>query len=794
MRRFAEFVTAAGDVYALEERELTGHLFQQEEEVGSTRTLKAPRSWSDAAVQALADLLDTPRPAKTRARPGLKPFAGMTPHIAASKDRTLESGMDAAISRITGSLAWATARHGVFDSPEDASAFRDELAASLLGRFVIPAESIWRQGGADWAYGDDVDTNAHRPAAIAVRTDTNSTPQDLQRIREQALKSSVLDVGARVTHDRLTAIGDAVERCSGSNEDRFDPRRNAALARAMRTALKDGVPETAVERALALARQGLIDDSLSALCPDDVSTPESHHLQIAPDLAAAVNDDEAWSFGETGGTVRARRFWLDIARTAWAFGMPALSFHESPQAEGPVLHINLPAFFDHQTGFRADLFSDAIAYWGTALILGASKKSASAGTLSLTGFAALLAQSGLAYDDDRGRAVSAAIARLATLRIRDIAAEHGAQAPGLGADIDLELIPDLYDGLKDQLAFGSERFSPRTALSRPGLLISVQTVDTGLQALMEGDSDGAQPLTGVVSSSSLDFAEKHLRDCVKTGLQTLDVAAAQIEKIEEYAAGHGSLRGAPGLSFESLLERGLGPDALERLEDSICEGASVRFALNRWTLGDRACRDQLGLSSDVIESEGDSLCYAAGYSDDDIDAADRYAQGTGTLDDAPGLTASQRLIFGAPPPASILRMAASIEGQLSGACEVAVELEGQATIDDVAALMSLGADLGLRRLHISRISSGLLDLMPAINFDKGDYAATPPSTERIVERTIERVVERPAARRKLPDRRKGYIQKATVGGHKVYLHTGEFDDGELGEIFIDHHRARKLLR
>lgn len=74
-------------------------------------------------------------------------------------------------------------------------------------------------------------------------------------------------------------------------------------------------------------------------------------------------------------------------------------------------------------------------------------------------------------------------------------------------------------------------------------------------------------------------------------------------------------------------------------------------------------------------------------------------------------------------------------------------------------------------------------------------AATPqPPTPETVERIVEKIVERAAERRKLPDRRKGYIQKATVGGHKVYLHTGEFEDGELGEIFIDMHKEGAAFR
>ena len=50
------------------------------------------------------------------------------------------------------------------------------------------------------------------------------------------------------------------------------------------------------------------------------------------------------------------------------------------------------------------------------------------------------------------------------------------------------------------------------------------------------------------------------------------------------------------------------------------------------------------------------------------------------------------------------------------------------------------------------------------------------------------------ARFKMPDRRKGYIQKAQIGDHKVYLHTGEYDDGKIGEIFIDTNKEGELVK
>lgn len=787
---FAEWLANQGEACALEERTLVAG--GDPDLPSETRRLAVPAHWSPAAAETLLRLLDTPRPVRTQPKPGVKAFGGLTPHVADGETRQLESSLDAVTTRLAGSLAWSAARQGAFDEASDAEALARELAASIQGGFVTPDAHLIREGGVDWAYGDTPASDEAADLPLQIRAKSRTAPGQLRRVAEGALRASVLDVGARVTRERLEAIGEACRRCSGDETECFDPRRNAALARAMRRALKDGVPEEAVERALALARQGTDDDALSSLIPDSVpQRPAVMHVPAA--LSQAVKDDESWSFDEDGGTVRARDFRSGIARSIWSFGTPGLAFHENPPAVGPTLYINLPAFLDEASQLQAGLLADSITYWATVLILSASKGASSAGTLSLNGLSAVLMSTGLAHDSEDGRRAAAAIGRLATLALRDAASETGASAPGLGPDIELDGLPEGFDLLVDALNAADTNFMPKAAIARPGIQLACLVPPAELSGLMETDSLGALPVNGTTTTDDTYSGSRRLRVCARRGLEQSGLSAAQIEAAEDHAAGHGTLRGAPGISLDMLRERGVPEDALERLDDSIGEGASVRFALNRWTLGDRVCRE-LGLPSDVVESQAQSLCQALGYSDRDIRAADRHALGTGSLDDAPGLTADQRAVFAPVSAQAQMLMAQALEQQIEGACAIPLALDGDATIDDVASLIDLGGELGLRRLDLRRTASGLFDLLPAIDFDKGDYANEPPVQERIVERTVERVVEKPAARRKLPDRRKGYIQKATVGGHKVYLHTGEFDDGELGEIFIDMHKEGAAFR
>ncbi|BDW99783.1 hypothetical protein [Maricaulis maris] len=791
--RIADFIAETASAGATDTHELAEFDGDRDAAMPGERDVTTPAGWSLTAAQGLADLLTTPRPLATSPRKGAKSFSKLTPSCADGEERVCESDFATVVQRLSGSLAWSAARQGAFASDADADLFAGELAASLTGRLVMPDANLIREGGVDWAYGDPVADTPATPSPLTIRINSRQAPGQLRRVAETALRASVLDVGARVTRDRLEAIGEAVRRCSGDIDDCFDPRRNAALARAMRRALKDGVPEEAVERALALARQGTDDDALAALIPDALETrPAVLHVPRAFSQAVAMGED--WTFEQDGGAVPARDLRTGIARTVWSFGTPSLAFHASPDETGPTIHINLPAFLDRRDGFQAELLTDTIRYWAIALTLSAPKGASSAGSIALSGVGALLMAAGLAYGSEGARDTMAAITHLATRTLREVAMETGAAAPGLGPAVPLDGLPGPFRLVGAALRTDASPFLPKAALARPGPTLTCREPDGDIANLLDADSFGARPVNGVITADAEMTGGQRLRDCARAGLLARGRSVTEVERAEDHAAGHGSLRGAPGISLENLMERGVPADALERLEDSIAEGASVRHALNRWTLGDRTCRDALGLTADQIEREGNALCHAIGYDEAAIRAADAHAHGTGDLANAPDLSAAIRAVFDTPSVQDQMLMAAAIEAQIGGSCQTSLALEGEATIDDVAALIDLGGELGLRALSIRRTASGLFDLLPAIDFDKGDYAAEAPPTERIVERTVERIVEKPAARRKLPDRRKGYIQKAKVGGHKVYLHTGEFDDGELGEIFIDMHKEGAAFR
>jgi len=182
----------------------------------------------------------------------------------------------------------------------------------------------------------------------------------------------------------------------------------------------------------------------------------------------------------------------------------------------------------------------------------------------------------------------------------------------------------------------------------------------------------------------------------------------------------------------------------------------------------------------------------------------------GNTAEAEFLTHDQRLVFRSADeigPAAYFLMLAAIQPHLDVPPVAEIELEWDSEPSDAKILISLAAQTGVGAIRIRRMEPPAdlqLDLPkiqtappretrqpePEVDARAAEPRMAPPPQERIVER----IVERERTRRKLPDRRKGYIQKAAVGGHKVYIHTGEYDDGELGEIFIDMHKEGAAFR
>jgi len=334
--------------------------------------------------------------------------------------------------------------------------------------------------------------------------------------------------------------------------------------------------------------------------------------------------------------------------------------------------------------------------------------------------------------------------------------------------------------------------------------------------VMDCDTTGIEPDFALVKFKTLAGGGyfKIINRMVPLALQTLGYSQGEIEDIIRYAVGHGTLEAAPGVNHIALRAKGFTPAAVQALEGALAAAFDIRFVFNRYNLGEEFCTKTLGLTTAQLDDSSFDMLTALGFTKGEIETANTYCCGAMTLEGAPRLKDEHISIFDCANPcgrigkrflsvSSHIRMMAAAQSFISGAISKTINMPNASTVEDCMNAYMLSWELGIKANALYRDGSKLSQPLSAAvlgdDLDKIEEIIEAPAgirapivAERIVERIIERVVS--AGRRRLPNRRKGYTQKAIVGGHKVYLRTGEYEDGNLGEIFIDMHKEGAAFR
>jgi ribonucleoside-diphosphate reductase alpha chain len=337
--------------------------------------------------------------------------------------------------------------------------------------------------------------------------------------------------------------------------------------------------------------------------------------------------------------------------------------------------------------------------------------------------------------------------------------------------------------------------------------------------VMDCDTTGIEPDFALVKFKKLVGGGywKIINRAVPEALRVLGYSEAEIAEIEAYAVGHGTLSNAPAINHTTLKAKGFTPEATEKVEKALPTAFDIKFAFNKWTLGEEFCRDELGLTAEDLAKPGFDMLSALGFTRREIDAANIHVCGAMTVEGAPHLRPEHYAVFDCANPCgrngkrylsveSHIRMMAAAQPFVSGAISKTINMPNEATVEDCKAAYLLSWKLGLKANALyrdgSKLSQPLQSQLIADEEEEEEIEAfiEKPMAARaagLAEKIVERVVERITVireRERMPDRRKGYTQKAVVGGHKVYLRTGEYDDGRLGEIFIDMHKEGAALR
>lgn len=339
--------------------------------------------------------------------------------------------------------------------------------------------------------------------------------------------------------------------------------------------------------------------------------------------------------------------------------------------------------------------------------------------------------------------------------------------------------------------------------------------------VMDCDTTGIEPDFALVKFKKLAGGGyfKIINRAVPAALNTLGYSSSQIAQIEAYAVGHGNINQAPAINPGSLKAKGFTDEKIEAINAACDSAFDIKFVFNKWTLGEAFCKDVLNLSDAQLDDISFDLLAAIGFGKKDIEAANVHVCGAMTLEGAPEINDKDLAVFDCANPCgkigkralsvdSHIRMMAAAQPFISGAISKTINMPNDASVDDCKDAYMLSWKLALKANALYRDGSKLSQpLNASLIEDEEDEdamddlieapiaARTAIAAEKITEKVVERIIEKEVrSREKMPHRRKGYTQKANVGGHKVYLRTGEYDDGRIGEIFIDMHKEGAAFR
>ncbi len=349
--------------------------------------------------------------------------------------------------------------------------------------------------------------------------------------------------------------------------------------------------------------------------------------------------------------------------------------------------------------------------------------------------------------------------------------------------------------------------------------------------VMDCDTTGIEPDFALVKFKKLAGGGyfKIINRAVPAALRTLGYRENEIAEIEAYAVGHGSLAQAPAINPATLKAKGFDDAALAKIHAGLESAFDIKFVFNKWVLGEDFIVSKLKIAADKLNDPAFDLLTALGFTKKDIEAANEHVCGAMTLEGAPHLKVEHLPVFDCANPCGrkgkrylsveshILMMAAS-QPFISGAISKTINMPNEATVEDCKASYMLSWKLALKANALYRDGSKLSQPLNAqvlgddadeqeeaaeqMLADKPQLQRALAAAEKLAKRVAELEISLKDAseqanaheRQRMPNRRKSYTQKATVGGHKVYLHTGEYEDGRLGEIFIDMHKEGAAFR
>jgi ribonucleoside-diphosphate reductase alpha chain len=548
--------------------------------------------------------------------------------------------------------------------------------------------------------------------------------------------------------------------------------------------------------------------------------------------------------------------------------------------------INLRKFYDDQKlVFDVKGFEHMCRVWTTVLeisVLMAQFPSKEVAQLSYEyrtlglGFAnlgSMLMVSGIPYDSDKARAIGGAIASIMTgVAYRTSAEMAETHGPFPGYEKNKEHMlrvmrnhryaaynadPETYEGLEIKPQGIDPKHCPDYMLEaacnawdeavqlgeQHGYRNAQATViaPTGTIGLvMDCDTTGVEPDFALVKFKKLSGGGyfKIINQSIPRALENLGYPKHEVEAIVNYAKGHASLNNCPHINLDTLKSKGFTDSDIEKVSNQLGSAFDISFVFNVYTLGEATLK-KLGFEPEQYNDPGFNMLRAMGFSKSEIEEANEFVCGTGTIEGAPFLKEEHYAVFDCANkcgqtgkryihPHGHIKMMAAVQPFISGAISKTINLPNEASVEDIQDCYRLSWELGLKANALyrdgSKSSQPLSKEKDKDKDEDNDDAVSkekPTSTEAAVEEakevfseltpeqvleaarklmnestdtTFKRQLSRIVERKKLPHKRKGFTQKAKIGGQTVFVRTGEYNDGTIGEIFVDMHKEGATVR
>ena len=659
--------------------------------------------------------------------------------------------------------------------PEDADA-EVEAVARVQGLLAAGAQ-IGIAGAPSHAALDAIDAAARladpdgaRGASVLVRPEAESASDLLADESARTRASAALAAGARALDGALAELAIEAVR-AGLNIDHGGVRRKAAAARLA------GAPDSDIVAALS----GAVARGAYAAALDAGAARARQRVAIAAPGAGA---HAVIAFADGA---------LDPGGAAFASG----------EASVIAASLALPRFAD-EAGFAINAFEAGVRALVRALD-GAHGESGGrrAIAIRLEGLAGLIMRQGFRYDSAEARSLARAVAALAHA---SAISESAALAQAKGAYPDwpkakreeegaVKAARDAAQLLEGDIAARAREIyrtlpGPKNAGLRVSITIAF-AVDEAAARRLDLPAPGLAPLPGPVAFGARadgGFGGV-LSEDARVGLNALGYDEDAIAAIALHAEGRRTLKGAPGVNLERLAALGLSEPALEAIEDAARDAFNLRAAVHPLVIGADVLEQTLKLPPDVAAGKRGDLLMTLGFSEAEIAASEAYCMGASDLSAAPMLSDADKRAL-----AAAREISADAQIMMAAAAAPFARTALALTLHDAAAregVVERARESGAGLVRIV-MEAPAIDL--SLAFDEEPESEAPAPIAQAPAAPSTPAAPPPHERRRLPERRKGYIQKSVVGGHKVYLHTGEYDDGALGEIFIDLHKEGAAFR